>query len=72
MSNNMYAVLCESDTGLDCFGNPKGKPILFECVGDMSKGSAIDQASLLQSSGRYGKVKIVKLDVLNVMIVGVS
>ncbi|MCP4985081.1 MAG: hypothetical protein GY928_03125 [Colwellia sp.] len=72
MDNQMYGVLCESDTGLDAFGNPKGKPILFESIGDMSKGQAIDHASKIQAHGKYGKVKIVRLEVLNVMIDGVA
>ena len=72
MDNQMYGVLCESDAGIDAFGNPKGKPILFENIGDMTKGAAIDQASKLQSNGKYGKVKIVRLEVLDVMIDGVA
>jgi len=68
----MYGVLCESDSGIDAFGNPKGRPILFENIGDMTKGAAIDQASKLQASGKYGKVKIVRLEVLDVMIDGVG
>ncbi len=71
MSNQMYGVLCESDSGMDAFGNPKGRPILFENIGDMTKGEAIDRASKLQASGKYGKVKIVRLEVLDVMIDGV-
>lgn len=64
----MYGVLCESDRGIDAFGNPKGKPILFESIGDMGKGTAIDHASKLQSSGRYGKVKLVRIEVLDCII----
>ncbi len=71
MGNQMYGVLCESDTGIDAFGNPKGKPILLENIGDMTKGAAIDQASKLQAHGGYGKVKIVTIKVLDVMIDGV-
>jgi len=65
----MYGILCESDCGIDAFGNPKGKPILFENIGDMTKVQAIDQASKIQAHGKYGKVKIVKLEILNVIIV---
>tara|TARA_R110000851_G_scaffold104857_1_gene222803 strand:+ start:290 stop:496 length:207 start_codon:yes stop_codon:yes gene_type:complete len=68
----MYGVLCESDCGIDVFGNPKGRPILFENIGDMTKGQAIDQASKIQAHGKYGKVKIVKLEILDVMIDGVA
>ncbi len=69
MDNQMYGILCESDCGIDAFGNPKGKPILFENIGDMTKVQAIDQASKIQAHGKYGKVKIVKLEILNVIIV---
>lgn len=68
MDNSMYAVMVESDSGIDAFGNPKGEPMLFETIGGMEKGKAIDQASKLQSSGRYGKVKIVRLEVLDYII----
>jgi hypothetical protein len=72
MSHDMYVVIVESESGLDVFGNPKGKPMVFETIGDMDKNEAIDTASKLQASGRYGKVKIAKLDILNVMIDGVA
>tara|TARA_R100000951_G_scaffold85972_2_gene73681 strand:- start:5361 stop:5570 length:210 start_codon:yes stop_codon:yes gene_type:complete len=68
MDNGMYGVLCESDCGIDAFGNPKGKPILFEAVGDMSKSTAIDQASKIQAHGNYGKVKIVRIEVCDYII----
>ena len=55
MNKNMYAVLCESEAGIDVFGNPKGKPILLETIGEMSKNEAIDRASKLQSSGHWGE-----------------
>lgn len=69
MNDEMYGVMVESDIGIDVFGNPKGKPMVFECCGDMSKSQAIDKASSLQISGRYGKVKIVRFEVLNCIIV---
>lgn len=60
----MYGVMCESDLGLDAFGNPIGKPILFENVGEgMCKHNAISQAQELKSRGRYGDVKVVRLEV---------
>tara|TARA_R110002012_G_scaffold198074_2_gene366781 strand:+ start:943 stop:1152 length:210 start_codon:yes stop_codon:yes gene_type:complete len=68
MGNEMYGVLCESDCGIDVFGNPKGKPILFEAIGDMSKLTAIDQASKIQAHGKYGKVKIVRIEVCDYII----
>lgn len=68
MGNQMYGILCESDTGVDAFENPKGKPILFENIGDMDKGSAIDQASKIQAIGKYGKVKIVRLEICDYII----
>ena len=72
MNNYMYAVLAESDCGVDAFGNPKGEPILFETIGDMTKEQAIDKASKMQSIGRYGRIKIVRVEVLNYMIDGVT
>lgn len=60
----MYGVLCESEGGLDAFGNPIGKPILMECVGDgMSKHGAIARAQSLKASGTFGDVKVVRLEV---------
>ena len=29
MNDEMYGVMVESDTGIDVFGNPKGKPMVF-------------------------------------------
>lgn len=71
MFKEMYAVMVESDSGMDAFGNPKGRPMLFEAIGDMEKHTAIDQASKIQAHGKYGKVKIVRLEVLDLMIDGV-
>lgn len=62
--NYMYGVLCESESGLDAFGNPIGKPILLESVGEnMSKHRAIARAQELKSSGKFGDVKVVRLEV---------
>jgi hypothetical protein len=62
--NYMYGVLCESDSGLDAFGNPIGKPILFESVGEgMNKFNAIQKVKELSCSGKYGRVKVVRLEV---------
>lgn len=65
----MYGVLCESDSGLDAFGNPIGKPILLESVGEgMSKHSAIARAQQLKASGKFGDVKVVRLEVCNYIL----
>ena len=62
--NYMYGVMCESDLGLDAFGNPIGKPILMESVGEgLYKFQAIESAKQLKASGRYGSVKVVRLEV---------
>lgn len=62
--NYMYGVLCESDEGLDAFGNPIGKPILIEGVGkQMQKGQAISRAQQLKKAGTWGDVKVVRLEV---------
>lgn len=62
--NYMYGVMCESDMGLDPFGNPIGKPILMEGVGDnLSQHAAINIAKQLKSNGRFGNVKVVRLEV---------
>lgn len=67
----LYGVLCESDLGIDPFGNPVGKPILLECIGEwMQKHKAIEQAELLKGSGKYGDVKVVRLEVCNYIIKG--
>ena len=69
MNNEMYAVICESDRGIDVFGNPKGEVMLFESIGKMlNQDQAIDRASQMQKSGRYGNVKVVRLDVCNYII----
>lgn len=60
----MYGVLCESEHGLDAFGNPIGKPILLESVGEqMLQSSAIERAQELKESGQFGDVKVVRIEV---------
>ena len=67
--NYMYGVLCESESGLDAFGNPIGKPILLESVGDsMCKHKAIAHAQQLKKSGRFGDVKVVRLEVCDYIL----
>ena len=69
--SGLYGVLCESENGLDPFGNPMGRPILMESVGDMmTKSAAITRAENLMASGKYGCVKVVRLDVCNYIIKG--
>lgn len=64
-----YGVLCESDMGLDAFGNPIGKPILMEGVGEqLSQHKAISRAQELKASGRFGDVKVVRFEVCNYTI----
>ncbi len=59
-----YAVLCESDLGLDAFGNPIGEPILLECVGEqMNQSNALDRAAQLKASGQFGDVKVVRFEI---------
>ena len=66
MKNEMYAILCESDSGIDAFGNPKGKPILLESVGEqMDYGNAVDRASKMKSSGQFGRVMLVRIEVID-------
>lgn len=60
----MYGILCESEMGLDPFGNPIGKPILMEGVGkQLQQHQAIARAQELKRSGRFGDVKVVRLEV---------
>lgn len=67
--NYMYGVLCESEMGLDVFGNPIGKPILMESVGDgMCKHRAIAKAQQLKASGTFGDVKVVRLEVCDFVL----
>lgn len=67
--NYFYGVLCESDYGLDPFGNPMGKPILMEGVGEqLQQHQAIDKAQKLKASGQWGDVKVVRLEVCDYMI----
>lgn len=67
--NYMYGVLCESEKGLDAFGNPIGKPILMESVGSgLSKHDAIARAQQLKLSGHFGDVKVVRLEVCSYIL----
>lgn len=67
--NYMYGVICESDLGLDVFGNPIGKPILIESVGKgLNNLEAIKKATQLKASGRFGDVKVVRLEVCNYIL----
>ncbi len=67
--NYMYGVLCESELGLDAFGNPIGKPILMESVGvNLSLSMAIDRAQEIKRSGRFGDVKVVRLEVCDYIL----
>ena len=69
MDDQMYGILCESESGLDAFGNPKGKPLLFESVGEMmEQHKAIERASKMKASGRYGDVKVVRIEVCDYII----
>jgi len=62
--NYMYGVMCESDLGLDAFGNPLGKPILLESVGEsLGKREEIGIAQQCKNSGQFGDVKVVRLEV---------
>lgn len=62
MNKEMYGVLCESDLGLDSFGNPKGKPIMLELVGDqMEYSSASERARKFAASGQFGRVMLVRI-----------
>ncbi len=61
----MYGVLCESDEGLDFFGNPMGYPMLMESIGKMTYSSAIKRCDEITKSGRYGKCLVVKLMPVN-------
>lgn len=67
--NYMYGVLCESESGLDAFGNPIGKPLLMEGVGEgLYKFQAIEMAKKLKASGRYGDIKVVRLEVCSYIL----
>lgn len=62
MNNKIYGVLLESDHGLDAFGNPKGKPMLMESVGEMMDlHEATERAKSQHASGCYGKAIVVEL-----------
>lgn len=67
--NYMYGVLCESESGLDAFGNPIGKPILMEGVGEgLCQHKAIARAQQLKASGQYGDVKVVRLELCSYIL----
>ena len=60
--SKMYGVLCESDGGIDLFGNPIGKPILWESIGEgLTAYNAITKAEKLNKTGRYGRCIVVLL-----------
>lgn len=64
----MYGVLCESDIGVDPFGNPSGKPILLEAVGDsLSLYEAQDIAKKTKGHGKFGRVMVVELVIHEVL-----
>lgn len=64
----MFGILCESDIGLDAFGNPKGKPILMESVGDgLDYALTMDRAEAFRSAGKYGRVIVVELVINEVL-----
>jgi len=64
-----YGVLCEYDMGLDAFGNPIGEIVLLERVsGKPSQSKAIAKAQELKSSGRFGDVKVARVEVCNYSI----
>ena len=67
--NYMYGVMCESELGLDAFGNPIGKPILMECVGEnLNQHKAIARAQELKRVGKFGDVKVVRLEVCDYIL----
>ena len=62
MNNNSYGILCESESGLDEFGNAKGKRILMESIGEnLDIYRAQEQADTLRKSKRFGAVIVVEL-----------
>ena len=67
--SGLYGVLCESDCGIDSLGNPTGKPMIFECTGEgMQKHKAIAKAESLKAAGKFGDVKVFRLEVCNCII----
>lgn len=69
MDNSMYVVIAESDSGIDCFGNARGRPIVFEAIGEkMEKNNAIDFAKRVNQYGDYGEVKVCRLEICNYII----
>ena len=68
MSKKSFGVLCESESGVDEFGNATGDRILMESVGDMLElHDATERAKGLRESGRFGKVIVVSLAVHEVI-----
>ena len=61
MSDKIYGVLLESDRGMDAFGNPKGKPILMESVGDMMGLHEATERAKKSHNTQYGKAIVVEL-----------
>ena len=61
MSGKRYGVVCESETGVNIFGHPNGRPILMESVGDLSLTDAEDKAAQFNASGQFGRTVIVEL-----------
>ena len=66
MKEGMYAVLCESELGLDAFGNPKGAPILMETSGEgLDYYAAMERAKSMRSHGKYGRCYVVQLTIVD-------
>lgn len=67
-SEKMFGVLCESENGLNAFGNAKGSQILMESVGEgLSLSQAKERAETLNKSKKYGRVIIVELKIAEVL-----
>lgn len=61
-----YGILCESDLGLDEFGNPIGDRFLMESVGEMLEiHEATSRAISIAEGGKFGRVLVVELNVVN-------
>lgn len=60
--NKSFGILCESENGVDEFGNPAGDRILLESTGKMlNYEAAQDRCNELNENGRFGKCIIVEL-----------
>lgn len=67
----MHGVLCESDGGLDAFGNPVGDIMLMESLGKgLGRYEAVRRAEELKVAGRHGNVKVVELTVVEGLSTG--